>query len=109
MFCDSRSAVISCRKETTAEISRKSRHLAIKLSAVGDHAERIAFCPTSQMRADCLTKGGPNPEIFRLIFTAAADTRVKNNIDSDNTIPDYQAYAIDVVTKTILASHLAIY
>lgn len=70
LWCDSRSVLIAAKKENLGDIGRKSRHMAIRMNAVREHAERLAFVPTNLQRADGLTKGSQNPHVYELIFRA---------------------------------------
>ena len=72
IWCDNRSAVISGRKgwENTAEIPKRSRHVALRFGAVLQESSRIWFAPTDWQKADGLTKS---------VNRAALDHLVENN------------------------------
>lgn len=90
LWCDSRSAIISARKELLSDVARKSRHVAIRLAGVRDEAKRLAFVPTDMQRADGLTKGSPNPNVYQMLFEAP---RGKFNTEGE-AATDCQAYAV---------------
>ncbi|CAD7934354.1 unnamed protein product, partial [Amoebophrya sp. A25] len=52
---DNRSAVLSGRKNKN-ELTRPTRHIAIRHSKVIENGSRIVFVPTDLQRADGLTK-----------------------------------------------------
>ena len=58
LFCDNRSAVVCVRKgtENTAEIPRRTRHVALRHAHVLPRSHRVWFVPTDQQRADGMTK-----------------------------------------------------
>ena len=58
LHCDNRSAVISGRKgpDGVAEIGKRTRHVALRFSAVLPECRRLWFVPTEWQKADGLTK-----------------------------------------------------
>lgn len=68
LWCDSRSAVLTARKSNISDVARRSRHVAIRLSALMAEKGRIAFCPTNLMRADGLTKGTAKRHVYDMLF-----------------------------------------
>ena len=114
LWCDSRSAIISARKEQVADISRKSRHMAIRLSKVRDERERLAFCPTNLQRADGLTKGSPSASVYDLLFTVEGAKWKQKEKEDDNAkpVPDLEAYAVSVDSGArvrLIGCHLALF
>lgn len=69
IICDNRSAVISGRKgiEGTNELTRPTRHLALRHQRVVENAKRLFFSLTDQVRADGFTKSS-NGEALKIIF-----------------------------------------
>ena len=55
VLCDNRSAVLSGRKNKN-ELTRPTRHIAIRHSKLLENGKRIVFVPTELQRADGLTK-----------------------------------------------------
>ena len=58
LHCDNRSAVVSARKgpDGIAEIGKRTRHVALRFSAVLPECRRLWFVPTDFQKADGLTK-----------------------------------------------------
>lgn len=58
VWVDNRTALITAKHAKTdiSDIRAKSRHYALRHLRVADDADRLAFCPTKDMRADPLTK-----------------------------------------------------
>lgn len=76
VFCDNRTAVISSRKDSQ-ELTRSSRHIALRHQRVKDNAKRIFFTPTTIQRADGVTKSS-NTAALKLIFEAETTLKLPN-------------------------------
>ena len=85
LLCDNRSAVLAGRKgpEGTMELTRSTRHVAIKHAKVLENAKRLFFVPTDEQRADGLTKSS-NPHAMKLIFEPNISKIVKPKPNKGN-------------------------
>jgi hypothetical protein len=87
LFCDNRGATISARVEDITDIAKKTRHVALKFSKVRTARKRIWFCPTTEQKADGLTKSG-NAAAMRMIFESRDIPYIPQ--DSEENVLDFE-------------------
>jgi hypothetical protein len=68
LWCDNRGATLSARQKDVTDISKKTRHVALKFTRVLTQRERVWYCPTDLMKADGLTKS-INSGALEMIFS----------------------------------------
>jgi hypothetical protein len=98
LWCDNRGAVLCGRKGPyqTDEIPKRTRHVALRFARVLTAADRLWFCPTTEQKADGLTKSC-NPTALRHIFVNhPKPVEVTEDDDEDaedeNLKPVYMAF-----------------
>ena len=89
LYCDNRGAVVCGRKghEDTAEIPKKTRHVALRFARVLDEKDRLWFCPTDEQKADGLTKSR-NTHALRQIFVHDLPPMSKNFVEDEDDEDD---------------------
>ena len=90
IWCDNRGAVVSARKgpEGTDEISKRTRHVALRFAKVLPEFQRIWFSPTDQQLADGLTKSCNREALQNLFHGVSAPLLVEDgdeDFDGDET------------------------
>jgi len=82
LWCDNRGAVLSSRYKDVSDIPKRTRHVALKHTAVLSQQDRVWFCPTGRMLADGLTKSS-NSAAMRMIFDHSEFERPKTTEFND--------------------------
>ena len=79
IITDNRGAALIGRKgpENVEEIPRRSRHVCLKYAHVLDNHSRLFWCPTTNQKADGLTKSG-NPEALRSLLNGTSTKEYLN-------------------------------
>ena len=79
IITDNRGAALTGRKgpENIEEIPRRSRHVCLKYAHVLDNHSRLFWCPTTNQKADGLTKS-TNPEALRSLLSGSSTKEYLN-------------------------------
>ena len=87
LLCDNRSAVLAGRRgpDASNELTRTTRHIALRHRKVLENSKRLFFVPTDEQRADGLTKSS-NVRALRIIYEpdfTKVLSKYESNMDMD--------------------------
>ena len=89
LICDNRAATLSARERDITDISKKTRHIALKFTRVLQERDRVWFCPTDEQKADALTKSS-NQAALKMIFShKQSEAKVWKNYDNMNNEEEF--------------------
>ena len=89
---DNRGAVLNARKGTLNqdELSKVSRHIALRFANVLDESERIWWTPTDRQRADGLTKSSNRAALKNMV--SGLDGLMEKLVESDEENETYSCF-----------------
>jgi hypothetical protein len=96
VWCDNRAAVLCARKGVDGidEISKKTRHIALRYARVLEHADRLWFVPTDLELADGLTKSSNNKALFSIFHHNHPEYDVDPHEDDEEDLDWSDSYLI---------------